>query len=391
MSSIASSSKIEFKSTKFRLRRRTIGAIDEWNHNQSLSNSNETFNSENAGFEDNSSRIVSDLSEESTEEEQVEICLVSGCGRTRKKKRSKLHERSKSVGDGSWSRLAAEQLQRTDDSLFGVDLRYSSSRDSLSDDSSVPSTPSTGPSTSNSNRSSPCPSECEYELKGMDTSSLKTSRWESDNSSMGLQLIPGSLKRRHTLPERPQLRTTAISFTIVSPELSPITLSSVSKPFLYNTSGALPQFTFIVTILTISLSLINLISPIPILPASPVHLLRFPSYRSLEYINILLAPFLVTASSSAILLAFANLASLKSLDDNHNKFTLASKGGVAILLWVAIVTLRVTLCWLFGRVLGWAHPVLFSTSAIHEVGSGMLIISLAIFFPDYKHLIFCLV
>lgn len=373
MSSIASSSKIEFKSTTFRLRRRTIGVTDEWNRNQSLSNLNETLNSEKAGVQFKS-RIVSDLSDESTEEEEVEMCLMNGCGRIRKKRRYKLHERSQSAGDGSWSKLAAEQLRKTDDSLFGLDLHYSSSRDSLSDDSSVPSTPSTGPSSSNSCRSSPCPSECEYELKGIEVAALKTSRLYGDSTLMGLQLVPGSLRRRHTLPERPLLRTRAISFTIVSPELSPITLSSVSKPFLRDAIVTLPQFTFLFTIITIFSSLINLISPIPILPASPIHLLRSLSYRPLEYINVLLAPFLVNASSSAILLAVANLASLKSLDENYNKFAFGSKGAVVSLLWIMTVSLRVILCWLFGRVLGWAHPELFSTSAIHEVGSGKLVI-----------------
>ncbi|KAL8292251.1 hypothetical protein RQP46_001717 [Phenoliferia psychrophenolica] len=47
-------------------------------------------------------------------------------------------------------------------------------------------------------------------------------------------------------------------------------------------------------------------------------------------------------------------------------------------LWGAIVAVRVMLAWVFGRVLGWAHPELFSTPAIHQVGAGLAPLLLAL-------------
>jgi len=48
--------------------------------------------------------------------------------------------------------------------------------------------------------------------------------------------------------------------------------------------------------------------------------------------------------------------------------------------WAATVSLRVVLSWVFGRVLGFAHPELFSTAAIHETfaGLGPLLLALSV-------------
>ncbi|KAI5479382.1 hypothetical protein MNV49_003716 [Pseudohyphozyma bogoriensis] len=283
--------------------------------------------------------------------------------------------RSRSVGsDHRWNRE-----RRQHDDLFRLDVEFDSS-----EDSSGPPTPST-PSSS---RSTPEPSECEFDLRLAGT---KFSPSRSPRSAAAHQPpSPSFLSRRHTLPRRKRVRTPSISFALVTSEHS----AAPPSPSLLAPLDPRPQFqhdpespiatptlvtapiTTTASILTFAVSISSrFASAYPVIPASPVHLLRPDSlsHRLVEYTNALLAPFLIsTSSTSALALGIANLATFKSLEDDHaTRGTASTKTALVTGLWVAIVAVRVLLSWVFGRVLGWAHPELFSTTAIHQVGSGL--------------------
>ncbi|KAM0748882.1 hypothetical protein T439DRAFT_56473 [Meredithblackwellia eburnea MCA 4105] len=183
---------------------------------------------------------------------------------------------------------------------------------------------------------------------------------------------PTTLSRRHTLPRRKRaLRrpSVSVSFSKATPDTSVKTLNK-------SLSDQLPTFgpvTSIAIVLTAVLSLATPFAPVPLLPASPVHLLHPGSEAITEWTNAFLSPFLVQPKVSSVVLGVANLVCLKTLEDE------ARLGSVEIAgLWGAILAVRVLLAWIFGRVLGWSHPQFFSSLAIHQVGSGLAPLLLAL-------------
>lgn len=279
--------------------------------------------------------------------------------------------RSRSVGDQifHWPVVpAALDVQSTGQPMFPlqVDIDYDA-------DTSFDSVESFACTTAESSvRSSPEPSECDFDL-----TSRKEKRKRLMHRSLDLdesRAFP-SLSRRHTVPRRRhKLRSPSISISIISPSLDVCIPHRTESSPSFSPLGSLPSLpplTLAAATLSLTFSLLSQLSPIPLLPASPVHLLHTRNHALLEYTNAFLSPFLVHGSTSALALAAANLASLKSIEEEaFTRRSTSVKAVIASAMWVAIVALRVLLSWVFGRVLGWAHPEWFATSAIHEVGSG---------------------
>lgn len=284
----------------------------------------------------------------------VSLRRRSSGGKGKARLRSAL-SRSASVG---WTR--APTLNR--EGLFALDLDFTHDGSS-SEDLSASSSPSTL-SVASSRRSSPEPSECDF-FTGTPIASPRSSDLHKPSLIFATP-PPTFLARRHTVPQRKRVRAASISLAFVSPPTSPVSAQTHPDELIASvaTLPSFPPATFAAAVLTATLSLASRIAPVALLPASPVHLLRVRDHRAVESVNAILSPFLVTASSTAVGLGVANLVSLKSLEEQ------GSTGAEMAGLWGAIVAVRVTLAWVFGRVLGWAHPSLFSTQAIHQVGAG---------------------
>jgi len=144
-----------------------------------------------------------------------------------------------------------------------------------------------------------------------------------------------------------------------------------SKTSSFAKFSSLPLATGTALLLTLSTSLYSVVSPVPIAPITPAYLLRSTSksHFTLEVINSLLSPFLISTPFVSVLLSAANLRVLHVLD-------LSSPLSGRVKLWssaficVGIVLLRVTAAYVFGRAFGWGHPQWMSSVAIHEVGQG---------------------
>lgn len=123
---------------------------------------------------------------------------------------------------------------------------------------------------------------------------------------------------------------------------------------------------------TVVLSLLNHLDLIHLLPGSPVHLLH-PADRYLtEYTNAAFTPFLLHnfASPACKVLAIANLFALHTLEQSTRTLGKSTQLAFAAVAWAGTVTLRIILSWVFGRVLGFAHPQWFSTAAVHQTFAG---------------------
>lgn len=198
----------------------------------------------------------------------------------------------------------------------------------------------------------------------------KQKRGDKTTLYLGEDFVPygQSLARRHTFPRhRSRICTppSPLKTSVALPEI--ISEPPSSAPFL----STLPPATRIALFLTLSISLYSLISPIPIAPITPIYLLR-PASQSrfmLDLVNSLFSPFLISLSLPSFALNLAHLYQLRSLD-RKSPLSGARKIGLASLLWVGIVSLRVTACYVFGRALGWSQPQMLSSGAIHEVGAG---------------------
>ncbi|KAK4701853.1 hypothetical protein P7C70_g4377, partial [Phenoliferia sp. Uapishka_3] len=288
---------------------------------------------------------------------------VSGKGRTRVRS-----IRSRSAGE-SWGKAQSLRCE----SLFAFDVAYakdiSSSEESSPTSSTYPSSSSS--SVSSSMRSSPEPSECEF-FPGYRGVGPLSSRTGTIHKSVIAFVPPAStcLSRRHTLPRRKRVRAASISITFEAARIAPVS-PLPSDDFL--TFPSIPPITTTATVITLALLLFSLNSSSPLLPTSPIHLLHPRGHFLLESANAAFSPFLTIASTTAISLSLSNLAGLKTLEDE------GTTGVVMVGLWGAIVAVRVLLAWLFGRVLGWAHPQFFSTEAIHEVGGGLAPLLLALY------------
>lgn len=280
-----------------------------------------------------------------------------------KKRTRRRYPRSRSVGDGGWSRLRTEEVLDSSLELQADD----SGRLSFDSSSSTTTTPFLSPSSSSSQRTTPEPSECDFDL-GLGGEQLGHSRSTSGLGAGAESGSPAFLSRRHTLPRRKRLRGSSISFTFVSPIVEQAFPSSPPLPSI--PSLALPPLTLAFAAISLILTLASFVSPLPLLHASPIHLLQPNSHRLIEYTNAALSPFLVNLSTSGLGIAAANLVCLKALEDEGTGLRSSTKVAVVSVLWAAIVGVRVLLAWIFGRVLGWAHPHLFSTTAIHQVGAG---------------------
>lgn len=177
-----------------------------------------------------------------------------------------------------------------------------------------------------------------------------------------------SLARRHTFP-----RHRSRIFTPPSPLKTSVALPEPvsSDPFPASFLSTLPLATRTALFLTLSISIYSLLSPIPIAPITLVYLLRSTSKSrlALDLTNSLLSPLLISTSLPSFLLGLAHLYQLRILDQDL-QMSGRMKMGSMILVWIGILSLRITACYVFGRALGWAYPTLMSCRAIHEVGSG---------------------
>lgn len=249
------------------------------------------------------------------------------------RKRGKSTTRSNSVGDSSW----IHPLPFRDSDL-----------DSLSSADSSP-TP-----TPHSELFAPDGSESDFHSASL----LRRTR-------SSLLSAPLQLSRRHTLPRRCRARALSLTITLVAPD------SDVTHSTDLLVSHA--PLTHAIALLTVTLSLLSLVVPLPLLPVSPAYLLHPRQHLTLELANSLFSPLLVTPSLSAIALGVMNLKSLRDIERRRNW---GLRAGVALLglTWASVLLVRVAAAWLFGRGLGWAYPSLFSNNAVHQVGSGMLIL-----------------
>ncbi|GAA5857239.1 hypothetical protein JCM8547_009392 [Rhodosporidiobolus lusitaniae] len=305
-------------------------------------------------------------------------------------------------GDGVyWRRrsglTATETAQSSPDvpqaGVFSFDLAYDadSSFDSLD---SFP-TPFT-PFSATSSRSSPEPSEC-GESDGAGTRlTIPRRRRKLLSPSLLEESGSGLLARRHTLPRRGKAREAPVKVSFVpalkreneptpaSPPTasSPLPSSSSSTPLPSSHLFTLPPLTQTVAILTALISTASSLSRHPLVtPISPVHLRHASTFAdlTLQLSNAALAPFLITRGLKSAALGAVNLALLRSLEESTPALSPRSKVALAGGMWAAIVGLRILAGWVFGRVLGWAHPEHFSTRAIHEVGAGLGPLLLALY------------
>ncbi|SGY31956.1 BQ5605_C002g01288 [Microbotryum silenes-dioicae] len=307
-------------------------------------------------------------------------------------RRHQLHEqrsRSSSLGrrgnenDDYGSRLGSPR-----GSVFSLDDDEGMLSTSLySQEHSFDSVESFQSSSRSSYRSSPEPSEYEFDVARLTPSRKRSKRlarasFESTSSTNGKV----TLSRRHTLPRRRERgRAPSISITLVTGSIagSTETESILTTPSLSSLVEVLPKslppLTTLAASLSVLLTLSSLLAPVPLLASSPVHILRTRNHAAVEYANAFLSPLLVSGVKPAAALAIANFASLASIETKTSAST-SLKALFVSTLWIAIMSLRVSLSYIFGRALGWAHPQWFSTRAIHEVGAGCapLLLSLSL-------------
>jgi len=248
-----------------------------------------------------------------------------------------------------------------------------------------------------SSRSSPEPSECGESDSA--ATRLTMARRRRASSILGggetaEELTISFLARRHTLPRRHKVREVGRKpshSSLRKSSRSSLSLSESEAAGLSSASAAsskqtsLPLLSTVVLLATFLVSAASLISPVAlVVPVSPVHLRHAASSSEVvtELANAALAPFLVQPSLSSLALAAANLFLVHDLNTSTSTTSTRAKGALAAALWAAIVGLRVLANWIFGRVLGWAHPQFLSTRAIHEVGAGALSSSLAVPSPS---------
>ncbi|GAA5827103.1 hypothetical protein JCM5353_006189 [Sporobolomyces roseus] len=145
-----------------------------------------------------------------------------------------------------------------------------------------------------------------------------------------------------------------------------------SKTSSFAKFSSLPLATRTALLLTLSTPLYSLVSPIPIAPITPAYFLRSTSktHFTLEVIDSLLSPFLVSASFVSVLLSAANLRVFHVLDLS-SPLSGRVKLWSSAFIWVGIVSFRVTAAYVFGRAFGWGHPRWMASVAIHEVGQGL--------------------
>lgn len=172
------------------------------------------------------------------------------------------------------------------------------------------------------------------------------------------------LARRHTVPPRRRPRTTSLSLLAPPSTLVP----TLPPPPLALVPPRTP-LAHIAAVISLALSTLALVAPVPLLAASPVHLLHPRSHLLLEATNALLSPFLIAPTASSIALGTVNLLSLRSIEADprlgpRSKFVLVTA------IWTVTVCVRVAMAWIFGRGVGWAYPELFFNDAVHEVGAG---------------------
>ncbi|GAA5914421.1 hypothetical protein JCM6882_008229 [Rhodosporidiobolus microsporus] len=250
-------------------------------------------------------------------------------------------------------------------------------------------------------RSSPEPSECGESDSAATRLTMASKRRKLLLSPAAMFDEGGFLARRHTLPRRAKAREPSIKVSFVSPSVSPSptrrraspaslppsTASLTSSPSSpsTSTSTSLPPLTSLALALTLLVSSTSLLlTPPLIMPLSPVALRHAssssPSDFLLHAFNAALAPFLISPSLRGFALGAANLFLLARLESSAaaRGWSDAAKATLAAAAWAAIVGLRVLCGWVFGRVLGWAHPGWFSSRAIHEVGSGLAPLLLAL-------------
>lgn len=301
--------------------------------------------------------------------------------------------------DGAYWRRKTRSLERrllesaqsspdvAQEPLFAFDVAYDadSSFDSL--ESLFSPADSLAPSTSaSSSRSSPEPSECGESDSAAIRLSLQRKRRRLTKQVDVVDAAATFLSRRHTLPRRNRPRESAVK---VSFPPSPTKRRSVSSLASTDSKRAespqpqptprpptpsfLPPLTQTTLILSSTISLASYLSPVPLVtPVSPVHLRHADSPTSLlaQLANAALAPFLAEPSLSGIILAATTLFLAARLERRTPSSNVRTKVAAAGLAWAGIVGVRVLASWVFGRVLGWAHPQFFSTRAIHEVGAG---------------------
>ncbi|GAA6036846.1 hypothetical protein JCM8097_006310 [Rhodosporidiobolus ruineniae] len=301
---------------------------------------------------------------------------------------------------GSWRDAALDSAQSSPEvphsGVFSFDLDYDadSSFDSL-ESLAGPSAPGSATTSSSietssaSLRSSPEPSECGESDSAAARLTMARKRRKLLSAGALSEVGTGVLARRHTLPRRTKAREPAVKVAFASPRRdSRASLPAAAAPFSTPSSSSpasrpfLPPFTHAAASLTALVSFFSYLSPHPLVtPISPVAFRHASSFHDLAHntANAALAPFLLQPSLRSAALGVANLALLKSLEESAPSVSMQVKGAVAATMWAAIVGLRVLAGWVFGRVLGWAHPQLFSTRAIHEVGSGLAPLLLALY------------
>ncbi|GAA5926814.1 hypothetical protein JCM3775_007047 [Rhodotorula graminis] len=279
--------------------------------------------------------------------------------------------------------------------VFTFDLAYDadSSFDSLHSLCSPFAARPSAPASGCSSRSSPEPSEY-GESDSAATRLTMASRRRSAaflGGETAEELTTSFLARRHTLPRRHKarevgrkpshgsLRKSSRSSLSMSESDAAILASTPSSPTNW---PSLPFLSTTVLLATCIVSAASLISPVAlVVPISPVHLRHATSSREIatELANAAIAPFLVQPSLPSFALAAINLYLVQNLDKTTTSTSRRAKGALAAALWVAIVGLRLLASWIFGRVLGWAHPQFLSTRAIHEAGAGLAPVLLALF------------
>ncbi|GAA5842444.1 hypothetical protein JCM9279_005385 [Rhodotorula babjevae] len=242
-----------------------------------------------------------------------------------------------------------------------------------------------------SSRSSPEPSECGESDSA--ATRLTMARRRRTSSFLGggetvEELATSFLARRHTLPRRHKAREVGRKPSHSSLRKSSRSSLSVSEadaallsPAPSPTTSRASLLSTAVLLATCVVSATSLVSPVAlIVPISPVHLRHAASSSEIvkEAANAALAPLLVQPSLPSLALAAVNLFLVHRLDTSTSTTSRRAKGALAAALWAAIVGLRVLASWIFGRVLGWAHPQFLSTRAIHEVGAGLAPLLLAL-------------
>lgn len=350
-----------------RRRRCTVGAIDGWTPAAVASSRFDGYSKETRrdGVETWGSSSESSSLYGMIGDDQREVRFVGL--RRRRSKRSKIH--APTVQTRS---LSARDETLLDDKREGKRIEYSmlEAGTNYAAEISLDESSSARSCTFNSVQSSPSQSECESDGKHPDSWNT-CDTWEC---SLGLPL---SLSPRHTDPARKHLRSTSLTLTLIT---SPVKAADTCihyddyTPASSILFGTFPPLTLSATTLTALLFLLESTS-LRIIPSSPIHLLRDSNNPVLEYLNAALSPFSISSSISSLTLALVNLSLLRNIELAVAPLGIKLQCCIAGLIWTSIVAVRVTLAWLFGRVLGWAHPSLLSTPAIHEVGSGKLAFS----------------